>query len=157
MACNPAICAVWTPPSGAVSAGWVTAEMTLLGGLLGTGWWVGFGLVPCLQHQIAAALRVQPALPVHHRHPAHAVHRLACLPARCSPTKVSPSITIKEECVLLNIGGVRAVVTDSKCLLFEPASPSSRKFLEIVMPKIQSAGGHCTALRKQAWRGGKVL
>lgn len=24
-----------------------------------------------------------------------------------SPTKVSPSITIKEECVLLNIGGVR--------------------------------------------------
>ena len=59
----------------------------------------------------------------------------------CSPTKVSPSVTIKEECVLLNIGGVRAVVTGDKCLLFEPGSPSSRKFLEIVMPKIQAAGG----------------
>ncbi|PSC71249.1 Mg2+ transporter [Micractinium conductrix] len=56
-----------------------------------------------------------------------------------SPTKVSPSVTIKEECVLLNIGGVRAVVTGDKCLLFEPGSPSSRKFLEIVMPKIQAA------------------
>ncbi|EFN51929.1 hypothetical protein CHLNCDRAFT_139580 [Chlorella variabilis] len=31
-----------------------------------------------------------------------------------SPTKVSPSVTIKEECVLLNIGGVRAVVTEDK-------------------------------------------
>ncbi|KAL4420840.1 hypothetical protein ABPG75_010496 [Micractinium tetrahymenae] len=56
-----------------------------------------------------------------------------------SPTKVSPSVTIKEECVLLNIGGVRAVVTEDKCLLFEPNSPSSRKFLEVVMPKIQAA------------------
>lgn len=56
-----------------------------------------------------------------------------------SPTKVSPSVTIKEECVLLNIGGVRAVITDDKCLLFEPGSPSSRKFLEIVMPKISAA------------------
>lgn len=43
--------------------------------------------------------------------------------------------------MLLNIGGVRAVVTEDKCLLFEPNSPSSRKFLEIVMPKIQAAGG----------------
>ena len=33
-----------------------------------------------------------------------------------------------------------AVVTQDKCLLFEPNSPSSRKFLEIVMPKIQAAG-----------------
>jgi hypothetical protein len=41
--------------------------------------------------------------------------------------------------VLLNIGGVRALITEDKCLLFEPSSPSSRKFLEIVMPKIQAA------------------
>lgn len=32
------------------------------------------------------------------------------------------------------------MVTQDKCLLFEPNSPSSRKFLEIVMPKIQAAG-----------------
>lgn len=70
--------------------------------------------------------------------------------APCSPTKVSPSVTIKEECVLLNIGGVRAVVTEDKCLLFEPNSPSSRKFLEIVMPKIQAAGA---AERDGAMRG----
>lgn len=48
-------------------------------------------------------------------------------------------MTIKEECVLLNIGGVRALITEDKCLLFEPSSPSSRKFLDIVMPKIQAA------------------
>lgn len=63
---------------------------------------------------------------------------------------MSPSVTIKEECVLLNIGGVRAVVTEDKCLLFEPNSPSSRKFLEIVMPKIQAAGA---AERDGAMRG----
>lgn len=71
-----------------------------------------------------------------------------------SPTKVSPSITIKEECVLLNIGGVRAVVTQDKCLLFEPNSPSSRKFLEIVMPKIQAAVA--ANARRAAMRGLRV-
>lgn len=64
--------------------------------------------------------------------------------------------------MLLNIGGVRAVVTDSKCLLFEPGSPSSRKFLEIVMPKIQASGGrlppclstaHLASLLELAARG----
>ena len=77
----------------------------------------------------------------------------ASCPTGCSPTKVSPSVTIKEDCVLLNCGGVRAVVTEDKCLLFEPTSPASRKFLEIVVPKIQSAGGRAGG-RAGGWAGG---
>ncbi|GAB4819983.1 hypothetical protein N2152v2_007029 [Parachlorella kessleri] len=56
-----------------------------------------------------------------------------------SPTKQSPNVTIKEECVLINIGGIRAVITADKCLLFEPSSPSSRKFLETVTPKLMAS------------------
>ena len=47
------------------------------------------------------------------------------------PTKTSPSVTIKEECVLVNVGGVRAIITADRCLLFEPGSAASRKFLEV--------------------------
>ena len=56
-----------------------------------------------------------------------------------SPTKSSPSIAIKEDCVLVNIGGIRAIITADKCLLFEPSSGPSRKFLEVVLPKLQSS------------------
>jgi len=56
-----------------------------------------------------------------------------------SPTKTSTSVAIKEECVLINIGGVRAVITADKCLLFEPASSSCRKFMELVLPKLQDS------------------
>ena len=56
-----------------------------------------------------------------------------------SPTKTAPSVTIKDECILINIGGVRAVITGDKCLLFEPQSPSSRKFLEMVAPRLRSS------------------
>lgn len=56
-------------------------------------------------------------------------------------TKTSPSITIKENVVVLNLGGIRAIVTADKALLFEPSSACTRKFLDIVVPRLQSAAG----------------
>eukprot|EP00198_Chlamydomonas_reinhardtii_P014167 XP_001703504.1 Mg2+ transporter protein, CorA-like protein [Chlamydomonas reinhardtii] len=61
-------------------------------------------------------------------------------------TKTSPSITIKEDVLLLNLGGVRAIVTAEKALLFEPNSATTRKFLEVVAPRLQTHG----AARQQA-------
>jgi hypothetical protein len=55
------------------------------------------------------------------------------------PTKTSNSIAIKDDCVLINIGGVRAVLTADRCLLFEPASSASRRFLELVTPRLQAS------------------
>ncbi|KAH7616038.1 putative Magnesium transporter MRS2-A, chloroplastic [Nannochloris sp. 'desiccata'] len=62
-----------------------------------------------------------------------------------SPTKTSPSVAIKEDCVLINIGGVRAVITADKCLLFEPASKSCGKFMELVLPKLQNSAAAARA------------
>jgi hypothetical protein len=62
-----------------------------------------------------------------------------------SPTKTSPSVAIKEDCVLINIGGVRAVITADKCLLFEPSSNSCGKFMELVLPKLQSSAAAARA------------
>lgn len=55
-----------------------------------------------------------------------------------SPTKTSPSITVKEECILINIGGLRAVISADRCLLFEPYSRASKKFVEIICPRLLS-------------------
>lgn len=56
-----------------------------------------------------------------------------------SPTKTSPTITVKEDCILINIGGIRAIITADRCLLFEPYSSSSKKFVEIVCPRLLSS------------------
>ncbi|KAK9843496.1 hypothetical protein WJX81_005929, partial [Elliptochloris bilobata] len=58
-----------------------------------------------------------------------------------SLTKTAPNITIKENVLLINLGGVRAIVAAKKCLLFEPASASSRKFLEVAAPRLQANEG----------------
>ncbi|KAF5836253.1 hypothetical protein DUNSADRAFT_6205 [Dunaliella salina] len=53
-------------------------------------------------------------------------------------TKTSPSITVKENALLLCLGGVRAIVTAEKALLFEPNSPATRRFIETMVPHLQS-------------------
>jgi len=58
-----------------------------------------------------------------------------------SLTRTAPSITVKESVLLINLGGVRAIIGANKCLLFEPASVSSTKFLEILVPRLQAAAG----------------
>lgn len=61
---------------------------------------------------------------------------------RIDPTvdvnKTPPSITVKENVVLLCMGGVRAIVTADKALLFEPQLDASRKFIEVVLQHMQS-------------------
>lgn len=41
-------------------------------------------------------------------------------------------------CCLLNC---RAIITAHNCLLFEPATPQSKKFLEIVTPRLTASEG----------------
>lgn len=53
--------------------------------------------------------------------------------------KPSPSITIKENVILLNLGGIRGIVAAEKVLLFEPNSNSTRKLLEILVPRLQQS------------------
>ncbi|CAL8467778.1 g7316 [Coccomyxa elongata] len=59
-----------------------------------------------------------------------------------SLTKTSPNITIKENVLVINLGGVRSVIRADKCLLFEPNSVCSQKFLDILCPRLQAAEGH---------------
>ncbi len=70
-----------------------------------------------------------------------------------TPTKTSPSVTIKEQALLVNMGGVRAIISGGKCLLFEPNSSSSRRFLELVTPRLQTNAGWCLFV----WGWGCVL
>lgn len=53
-------------------------------------------------------------------------------------SKTPPSITVKDNVVLLCLGGVRAILTAEKALLFEPQLPASRKFLEVVLQHMQT-------------------
>ena len=55
-----------------------------------------------------------------------------------SSTKTSLGINCKDECILINIGGVRAFLTVDKVLLFEPYSQSSKKFVEILCTKLRN-------------------
>lgn len=70
-----------------------------------------------------------------------------------TPTKTSPSVTIKEQALLVNMGGVRAIISAGKCLLFEPNSSSSRRFLELVTPRLQSNAGELMMRAHQQARG----
>jgi hypothetical protein len=50
-----------------------------------------------------------------------------------------PSLTVKDEAVLINVGGVRAIMTAERCLLFEPESLAARRFVEHLVPRLQAA------------------
>uniref|UniRef100_A0A383WIT7 Magnesium transporter n=1 Tax=Tetradesmus obliquus TaxID=3088 RepID=A0A383WIT7_TETOB len=65
-------------------------------------------------------------------------------------TKTSPSITIKEDVLLLNLGGIRAIVTADKALLFEPASGNTRKLLDTLVPRLQASAGQRLLAKQQA-------
>ena len=46
--------------------------------------------------------------------------------------KTPPSITVKDNVVVVCLGGIRAIVTGEKALIFEPHAPASVKFVEVV-------------------------
>jgi len=61
-----------------------------------------------------------------------------------SSTKSNMGINCKDDCILINIGGIRAFLTMERVLLFEPHSQSSKKFVEILCAKLKyshSPGG----------------
>ena len=58
-----------------------------------------------------------------------------------SLTKTAPSVTVKGASLLINVGGVRAIVRANKCLLFEPASTSSQRWLDILQPRLAERVG----------------
>jgi len=51
----------------------------------------------------------------------------------------SPSLTVKENCILINTCGVRAIIDAEKVILFESDSFWSRRFQELVIPGLQAA------------------
>ncbi|MEW5303380.1 MAG: hypothetical protein WDW36_006080 [Sanguina aurantia] len=51
--------------------------------------------------------------------------------------KASPSISIKENTLLLCLGGIRAIVTAEKALVFEPTSPATLKLLTLTLPRLR--------------------
>ncbi len=56
-------------------------------------------------------------------------------------------ITNRTSCKVLKpwrVGCCRAIVAAKKCLLFEPASASSRKFLEVAAPRLQASEARST-------------
>ena len=52
-------------------------------------------------------------------------------------TKSNIGINCKDDCILINIGGVRAFLTMDRVLLFEHNSKSSKKFVEILCTKLK--------------------
>ena len=58
-----------------------------------------------------------------------------------SSTKSNMGINCKDDCILINIGGVRAFLTVERVLLFEPHSQSSKKFVEILCAKLKYSHG----------------
>lgn len=65
-------------------------------------------------------------------------------------TKTLPSLTVKENVLVLSLLGIRAIVTGEKALLFDPASPMTKRLLEVVAPRL--AGG---AELGAPWRAGR--
>lgn len=52
-------------------------------------------------------------------------------------SRTPASIITKDNVILMCLGGVRAIVTGEKALLFEPDTQVTRKFLEIVLQHMQ--------------------
>lgn len=71
-------------------------------------------------------------------------------------SKASPSLTIKDNCLLINMGGIRAIVTAHRALLFEPRSGTSQKFLQLLVAKLTSQERQ-RALRRFGMLGGPGL
>lgn len=65
-------------------------------------------------------------------------------------SKTSPSIAVKENVLLVNLGGVRAILTAEKALFFEPSGVATRRLLDLVIPRLQASAGARLAARQKA-------
>mmetsp|Transcript_10253 Transcript_10253/g.30884 ORF Transcript_10253/g.30884 Transcript_10253/m.30884 type:complete len:640 (+) Transcript_10253:142-2061(+) len=69
-----------------------------------------------------------------------------------SVIKTSPSITVKDHALLVNLGGVRMILSADKALLFEPSSPSCRRWQDLVLPRLAASDSE-RAMRALRARG----
>jgi len=53
----------------------------------------------------------------------------------------SHAIVIKDSAFLVSLMGVRCLVTEDRCLLFDPENDAARKFLAFVSPRLRTAAG----------------
>lgn len=56
-------------------------------------------------------------------------------------TRTSPTLAVKDNVVLVQLAGVRLIITAHTALILDPHFPSSRKFLSDIIPKLQVAAG----------------
>eukprot|EP01025_Chloroclados_australasicus_P014665 TRINITY_DN16890_c1_g1_i3.p1 TRINITY_DN16890_c1_g1~~TRINITY_DN16890_c1_g1_i3.p1 ORF type:complete len:546 (-),score=69.89 TRINITY_DN16890_c1_g1_i3:727-2364(-) len=56
-----------------------------------------------------------------------------------SVTRTSPTMYVKESALIINLGGVRLVADAERMLLFESESKACKKFLEVLVPRLESS------------------
>jgi magnesium transporter len=59
-------------------------------------------------------------------------------PALADP---SPCLSVRDNAILISLGGMRGIISANKAIIFEPDSPYTRKFIEIVSPRIAATSG----------------
>jgi len=57
-----------------------------------------------------------------------------------SVTRTSPTLMPREKVLLVNVAGVRLIITADTTLVFEPSNPSSQRYIQTVLPKLGQQG-----------------
>jgi len=63
---------------------------------------------------------------------------------RVDPSKSdagSPSLSVRDEAILISLGGMRGIISAEKAIIFEPDSPYAKKFIDIVSPRLAASSG----------------
>lgn len=53
----------------------------------------------------------------------------------------SPCLSVRDNAILISLGGMRGIISANKAIIFEPDSPYTKKFVEIVSPRIAATSG----------------
>ena len=59
-------------------------------------------------------------------------------PALADP---SPCLSVRDNAILISLGGMRGIISANKAIVFEPDSPYTKKFVEIVSPRLAASSG----------------
>ncbi|QDZ20853.1 magnesium transporter [Chloropicon primus] len=53
----------------------------------------------------------------------------------------SPCLSVRDNAILISMGGMRGIISANKAIVFEPDSPYTKKFIEIVSPRLAASSG----------------
>jgi len=53
----------------------------------------------------------------------------------------SPCLSVRDNAILISLGGMRGIISANKAIIFEPDSPYTKKFVEIVSPRLAASSG----------------